>query len=177
MMVQPLKRQRRSVRRLGSPRPPSFVSNDPGQDGEPANAEGTVEREIASIERKNAADLLALGDPHKSRVGQIHRQIAILSHQDTHARDAVGGQRKATEGTESSGSLCGSLTSALRSSVLRRAGRRGNELPLRKIIPIRLRTSDVIRGDGNNQWGELASTQRLTVARRSFMSNGFEIVA
>ena len=48
-----------------------------------------INLKITAVEGKDSAQLFALGDAHQSGVGQVHRQIAILTHQLFHARNVI----------------------------------------------------------------------------------------
>src|SRR5437764_726695 len=55
------------------------------QDAESADAIRAVDREIAAVEGEDAADLFPLRYANERGVGEIHREIAVLFHQLTHA--------------------------------------------------------------------------------------------
>ena len=56
------------------------------QDRKSASASRTVNGEVPPIEREDAREIFAFGDPDERRVGEIHRQVAVLLHQLAHAR-------------------------------------------------------------------------------------------
>src|SRR5439155_25097719 len=56
------------------------------QDRKSAAASRTVHREVPPIEREDAGEIFAFGDPDQRGVGEVHRQVAILLHQLAHAR-------------------------------------------------------------------------------------------
>src|SRR5258706_12183058 len=62
------------------------------KDIEAADTLRSVDAEVAPVEREDAMYTFPLGHPHKSGVGQVHRQVVILPHQLPHARRVVDGQ-------------------------------------------------------------------------------------
>src|SRR4030088_2861353 len=56
------------------------------QDRKPSSASRTVHREMPPIEREDAGQIFAFGDSDQRRVGEVHRQVAVLLHQLAHAQ-------------------------------------------------------------------------------------------
>jgi hypothetical protein len=75
-----------------------FPWNRSRQDGELTNPAGPIEFEIAPVDRKDPADLLPLRCANESGVREVHRQVAILPHQFTHARQVGGLERQNPHG-------------------------------------------------------------------------------
>ncbi len=57
------------------------------QDVETANSPRAIEFEISPINREDGRDPFSLGDPDQSRVGEVHRQVAVLTHKFPHSRE------------------------------------------------------------------------------------------
>src|SRR5258706_12801943 len=64
------------------------------KDIEAADTLRSVDAEVTPVEREDAMHALPFGYPNKSRVGKVHRQVVVLSHQLPHARRVVDGQRQ-----------------------------------------------------------------------------------
>src|SRR6185436_19884916 len=58
-------------------------------DGESANPRWLINLKVPTIECENLAQPLALGNADQRRIRQIHRQIAILTHQLLHAWNVI----------------------------------------------------------------------------------------
>ena len=62
------------------------VARQSGNDLEPPNALRAVDLEVASIDGEDSPEMLALSNAHQRGIGEIHRKVAILSHQLSHTK-------------------------------------------------------------------------------------------
>src|SRR5688572_12968656 len=51
-----------------------------------------IDSKVLPVEGEDSGDPLALRDAYERRVGEVHRQVAILLHERPHARQITGGQ-------------------------------------------------------------------------------------
>src|SRR5713226_578624 len=57
-----------------------------GNDLESPNALRPIDLEVAAIDREDSTEMLALCHAHQRGISEIHREVAILPHQLSHAK-------------------------------------------------------------------------------------------